>query len=753
MAKLIVTLRRYPFPALLPLLPVLLVTLLLLAVYPVRAATFRYVTPGGAGNRDGSSWANALPSIQAALDQAQPGDTIYLAPGDYAESLVTKVHGLPGQPITLTGPATAVLRGSAASGRIFQIFHDYYLLDGWTINGYDGSGQSKTDYRDKLLYVHGQRAPYNGEVRRGPQGLEVKNMTLLNAGGECIRLRYFVRGAHIHHNTIQNCGVWDFVFRDGGKNGEGIYLGTSSEQWNDGKNPTNEPDGSTENHIHDNVFNTQGNECVEVKEGAFNNLIENNLCTGGRDPEAGGLVARGDHNIFRNNISYGHAGGGIRFGGHLVNGHTYGANNSAYGNRLYNNQAGGIKFENRLQAQICGNVFVGPAGETQANQAFGAYGSAYTGVVAAFCNGAPSATATTPVVPPTATPTVSPTVSPTGLPTDQPTATSTVIPTQPPLPTNTPVATPTTEGGAVQSTLLFVSSSSSGQAGSRSFRDEDIMAFDPVARQWTLYVDSSDVGITGDMDDFAWTPDGTLLFSLQQATTLAGVGKVDDSDIVRFTPTTLGANTTGLFSLYFDGSDVGLSDDDEDIDALALLLDGRLLISTKGSVTVEGLKAKDEDLLLFTPTSLGENTTGAWSLYFDGSDLTAPPVGKDLWGLWVDATGSLYLSTESEILGDDDDDSVDLFRCQPAALGDDTRCPLALYWDGYANGYGDDEERIDGVDVGPVQPTMMSALAAGNVNPADGADADAVANAQADYDLEDYDEEGLQHLYLPLINN
>jgi hypothetical protein len=45
----------------------------------------------------------------------------------------------------------------------------------------------------------------------------------------------------------------------------------------------------------------------------------------------------------------------------------------------------------------------------------------------------------------------------------------------------------------------------------------------------------------------------------------------------------------------------------------------------------------------------------------------------------------------------------------------------------------------------------MSALAAGNVNPADGADADAVANAQADYDLEDYDEEGLLHSYLPLV--
>jgi hypothetical protein len=747
MAKTKATRWRHTLPGLL----FLAVALLLWNIYPVQAATFRYVAPGGAGNRDGSSWENALPSIQAALDQAQPGDTIYLAPGDYPEALVTKVHGLPSQPITLVGPATAVLRGSNASGRIFQIFHDYYVLDGWTINGYDGSGNSKSDYRDKLLYVHGQRTPYNGEVRRGPQGLEVKNMTLLNAGGECIRLRYFVRGAHIHHNTIQNCGVWDFVFRDGGKNGEGIYLGTSSEQWNDGKNPTNDPDGSTENYIHDNVFNTQGNECIEVKEGAYNNIIENNLCTGGRDPEAGGLVARGDNNIFRNNISFGHAGGGIRFGGHQVNGHTYGANNSAYGNLLYNNQAGGIKFENRLQAQICGNTFVGPTGETQANPAYGAYGSVYSGVVAAFCNGAPVPTATVTLPPPTATATALPSATATLLPTPTPTATA--LPTMPPLPspTVTPTAQPTSASTPVATNLLFVSSSSNGVASQQKFRDEDIMAFDSASGQWALYFDGSDVRIEGDLDAFAWMSDGTLLLSLQKNTKVPGLGEVDDADLLRFTPTTLGANTSGLFSLYFDGSDVGLNDDGEDIDALALLPDGRLLISTSGSFKVGELEGKDEDLLTFTPTSLGENTAGAWALYFDGSDITAPAIGKELWGVWVDSAGQLYLSTESAILGDEDDDSVDLFRCQPVALGNETACPLTLFWDGYANGYGDDEERIDGVDIGPAQPAMLSAIAAGNAAGIGDDTDDLVADAQADYDLEDYDEEVLQHFYLPLL--
>jgi hypothetical protein len=43
-------------------------------------------------------------------------------------------------------------------------------------------------------------------------------------------------------------------------------------------------------------------------------------------------------------------------------------------------------------------------------------------------------------------------------------------------------------------------------------------------------------------------------------------GTVDDSDIVRFEGA-LGDATTGTFSLYFDGSDVGLTASDHDVDA------------------------------------------------------------------------------------------------------------------------------------------------------------------------------------------
>jgi len=45
-----------------------------------------------------------------------------------------------------------------------------------------------------------------------------------------VRLKDFVVGAGISDNAIANCGVKDYVYADGGENGEGIYVGTSSSQ-------------------------------------------------------------------------------------------------------------------------------------------------------------------------------------------------------------------------------------------------------------------------------------------------------------------------------------------------------------------------------------------------------------------------------------------------------------------------------------------------------------------------------------------
>lgn len=48
--------------------------------------------------------------------------------------------------------------------------------------------------------------------------------------GECVRLKHFVTNSFVTDNVITNCGIYDYQFDNGGKNGEAVYVGTSSKQ-------------------------------------------------------------------------------------------------------------------------------------------------------------------------------------------------------------------------------------------------------------------------------------------------------------------------------------------------------------------------------------------------------------------------------------------------------------------------------------------------------------------------------------------
>jgi hypothetical protein len=131
--------------------------------------------------------------------------------------------------------------------------------------------------------------------------------------------------------------------------------------------------------------------------------------------------------------------------------------------------------------------------------------------------------------------------------------------------------------------VIFVSSDTGGNVDGIEFEDEDILSYDQVAGEWSLYLDGSDIGLTSrDIDAFhVDQTDGSILLSVDVATTgIPGLGRVEDSDIVRFIPSQLGAGTSGTFEWYLDGSDVGLSPSSEDIDSISLDADGNLIIST-----------------------------------------------------------------------------------------------------------------------------------------------------------------------------
>ena len=204
----------------------------------------------------------------------------------------------------------------------------------------------------------------------------------------------------------------------------------------------------------------------------------------------------------------------------------------------------------------------------------------------------------------------------------------------------------------------------------------DIVYFDGT--NWSLFFDASDVGISTsgrDLNDFSIIDSSTVLMTFDAVTTLGSL-TADPWDVVQFNATSLGNNTAGTFSIYLDGNDVGLDTTYEIIDALDVLPDGRILISTTSNSSVPGLSALDEDIMAFTPTTLGDTTSGSWAMYFDGSDVGLADSGnEDVSGLHITPSGEIHLST----LGDFSVSGIsgtneDIFVCIPTAIGDNTAC-------------------------------------------------------------------------------
>lgn len=311
--------------------------------------------------------------------------------------------------------------------------------------------------------------------------------------------------------------------------------------------------------------------------------------------------------------------------------------------------------------------------------------------------------------------------------------------------------------------LILVSSATNGKIGSFKFNDEDILAYDPVAQRWLMYFDGSDVGVgNADLDAFHVMADGSLLMSFDKPLRTTALGVIADADIVKFTPFQLGNNTSGAFSLYFDGSAVGLTAGNEDIDALALDADGNLVISTLGTATVDGLVGRDEDLLRFTATSLGAETSGTWALYFDGSAVALNAGAEDVGGLWIDPTNAdLYLTVKGNFLATGSTSSIsgdrdDIFGCVEFGPGETTDCFFFAYFDG---DLVDFNRVIDGISVmRSAEPGQVQQLVQASNDAAEGEQFATLPDEPTDSDLEvdEFDqaveaEELPQRFFLPLI--
>lgn len=242
--------------------------------------------------------------------------------------------------------------------------------------------------------------------------------------------------------------------------------------------------------------------------------------------------------------------------------------------------------------------------------------------------------------------------------------------------------------GGAEVWMSFVAATSVPGVG--TVQNEDVVARSVSTGAWSMIFDGSDVGLGGlTIDGMARMADGSILLSFTDSGSIPGMTggpsgtTLDDSDVVRFVPTSLGSTTAGSFVFYFDGSDVGLTTNNEDVDAIALTASGQLVISTLGAATPTGATGADTDLFVFTATSLGSATAGSFAVYFDGSDVSLSDNGnEDVDAASILPDGRILLSTIGNVsVPGVSGANEDVLRFTPTTLGATTSGTYAMYLD------------------------------------------------------------------------
>jgi hypothetical protein len=265
---------------------------------------------------------------------------------------------------------------------------------------------------------------------------------------------------------------------------------------------------------------------------------------------------------------------------------------------------------------------------------------------------------------------------------------------------------------AVPAADVYLSRERNGVLGNLTgVRDHDIVGYVQATNSYVMVFDGSDVGVPNnrDLEAFDILANGSILMSFNNPGNLPGVGSFDDSDIILFTPTSLGDNTAGTFSLYLSGAAVGLTTNGEDIDGISLREEDQLLLSFIGNwnVPVNGpdggpsVNGRDEDVLMYQMFDAGEPAAGGtFSLYLDGSAVgLANGNNEDVNGVAYEETDVLYLTTNANFsVPGLSGNNKDIFVCTATATGPVSACTFTLFFNGSANGMAAND-RIDGFDL------------------------------------------------------
>jgi hypothetical protein len=231
--------------------------------------------------------------LTAALAAVKPGQTIRLAAGTYNGAFLARTAGTANAPITVTGPASAIITNPTPAGSApgscsvpatgFNPGYGFWLYQApyWNLRGFTVDHAVKGIIIDASAHV------------------VVDGVTVAHTNAEGVHFRSSSPDGTIQNSTIHDTGVVQPEY------GEGIYLGSANSNWSC-YGTTGGVDASDRvqvlnNHVGPNV----AAEHVDVKEGTVGGVIRGNTWNGtgiaGQNSADSWLDVKGSNYTIENN--------------------------------------------------------------------------------------------------------------------------------------------------------------------------------------------------------------------------------------------------------------------------------------------------------------------------------------------------------------------------------------------------------------------------------------------------------------------